>query len=156
MNTKENTLSAIRYDNPEWVPVFDDGVWEAVQLGGNFKYESWTDDWGTVWRTSQDGLVPTDIEHPLNDIGKIDTYAWPDPWNLTWTEDDQRHLDSIDRKKVFLGGLHVKFLCERLCAVMGMENFMLALYEEPDRLQEVIDHIVDYNVHVSGVSSTSE
>jgi uroporphyrinogen decarboxylase len=29
---------------------------------------------------------------------------------------------------------------------MGMDNFLLALYEEPDRLREVIDRIVDYNI----------
>ncbi len=145
-NTRDNTLKAIRYDNPAWVPVFDGTVWEAVELGGNFKYETWTDDWGTVWRTSIDGLVPTDVLHPLADIKSLDDYKWPDPWNLTWTDDDQRRFDSIDREHKLVGGLHVKFVCERLCCLMGMDNFMLAMYEDPDRLQVLIDGIVDYNV----------
>lgn len=146
VNTRENTIKAIKYDNPEWVPVFDGTVWESVQLGGNFKYESWTDDWGTVWQVSHEGLVPTDVVHPLSDIRNIDNYDWPDPWNLTWTEEDQRQLESVDSERTLVGGLHIKFVCERLCCVMGMENFMLAMYEEPDRLQELIDRIVDYNI----------
>ncbi len=144
-NTRSNTLAAVRHDPSARVPVFDGTVWEAVQLGGNFKYESWTDHWGTVWQAELPGMVPTDIVHPLADIAKLDGYAWPDPAALTWTSEDQARLDALKRKDILVGGCHVKFLCERLCCLMGMDNFMLALYEEPERLQRLIDGIVSYN-----------
>jgi uroporphyrinogen decarboxylase len=145
LNTRENSLRAIRHNNPDYVPVFDGTVWDAVQLGGNFRYESWTDHWGTVWQAEQYGMVPTDIIHPLADIAALDNYSWPDPWALTWTDDDQKHLEELKKKDILVGGSHVKFVCERLCCLMGMDNFMLSMYEEPDRLQVLIDGIVDYN-----------
>lgn len=145
-NTRENTLRALRYDNPQWVPVFDGSVWEAVELGGNFRYDSWTDHWGTQWRMSRGDLVPVDVGHPLSDISRIDSYSWPDPWDLTWTADDQLKLDSIDRDNKLVGGLHVKFVCERLFCLMGMDNCLVAMYEDPDRLQAIIYGIVDYNI----------
>ncbi|MHB9129603.1 MAG: uroporphyrinogen decarboxylase family protein [Armatimonadota bacterium] len=145
-NTRQNTLEAIRYGSPQFVPLFDGTLWDAVQLGGNFKCESWTDDWGTVWQMTAGDMVPTDVYYPLADITRIETYAWPDPWKLTWNAEDQQRFDAIDRDKMLVGGMHVKFLCERLCCVMGMENFLMAMYEEPERLQILIDFIVDYNI----------
>ncbi len=145
MNTRRNTLEAIHFGHPESVPIFDGTVWDAVMLGGNFRNASWTDDWGTVWQQTAGDMVPTDVGHPLADITKIDSYAWPDPWHLTWTDADQRQFDALDREKLLIGGVHVKFVCERLCSVMGMDNFLLAIYEEPERLQLLIDRIVEYN-----------
>ncbi|OPZ81164.1 MAG: methylcobalamin:coenzyme M methyltransferase [bacterium ADurb.Bin429] len=147
MNTRRNTLAAIRYDSPEFVPVFDGTVWDAVQLGGNFKFESWTDHWGVAWEMTDDCMVPVDTVHPLADLrAAIDAYAWPDPWQLTWDATDQQQLDAIDRERMLVGGIHIKFLCERLCCLMGMDSFLLAFYEEPDRLREVIARVVDYNI----------
>lgn len=145
MNSRANTLATIRHEPSARVPVFDGTVWEAVQLGGNFKYESWTDHWGTVWRAELPGMVPTDVTHPLADLSRLDDYAWPDPWSLSWTEADQRHLEALKRRDILVGGIHIKFVCERLCCLMGMDHFMVALYEDPERLQRVIDGIVAYN-----------
>lgn len=146
MNSRRNTLEAIRFGSPDFVPVFDGTVWDAVMLGGNFRYESWTDDWGVVWEMTDQAMVPVDTVHPLSDLTRIDTYQWPDPWHLTWTAEDQAHFDSLDRERMLVGGVHVKFVCERLCCLMGMDHFLMAIYEEPDRLREVIDRIVDYNI----------
>ena len=145
MNTRANTLAAIRHDPAVRVPVFDGTVWDAVHLGGNFKYESWTDHWGTVWQAELPGMVPTDVGHPLSDITNLDAYLFPNPAALTWTAADQRHLDALKKKDILVGGCHVKFVCERLCCLMGMDNFMIALYEEPERLQKLLDGIVAYN-----------
>ncbi len=145
MNKRENTLAAIRHDPAARVPVFDGTVWDVVQLGGNFKYESWTDHWGTVWQAELPGRVPTDVGHPLADLTRLDTYAFPDPWALTWSDDDQRQLEALKKRDILVGGIHIKFVCERLCCLMGMDNFMLALYEDPDRLQRLINGIVAYN-----------
>ncbi len=145
MNTRANTLAALRHDLAARVPVFDGTVWDAVQLGGNFNYESWTDHWGTVWQAELAGMVPTDVGHPLADITQLDNYVFPDPAALTWTAADQQHLEALKGQDILVGGCHVKFVCERLCCLMGMEGFMLALYEEPERLQLLIDGIVAYN-----------
>ncbi len=145
MNTRSNTLAAIRYEAPTCTPVFDGTVWEAVQLGGNFTYDSWTDHWGTVWQAELPGMVPTDVGHPLADITALDSYTFPDPWALTWTADDQRHLDELRQRDILIGGCHIKFVCERLCCLMGMDQFMIAMYEDPERLQRLIDGIVAYN-----------
>ncbi len=145
-NTRANTLAALRLEPAASVPVFDGTVWEAVQLGGNFKYESWTDHWGTVWQAELPGMVPTDVGHPLADLDRLADYPWPDPWALTWTAADQQHLDRLKQRDIVVGGAHIKFVCERLCCLMGMDNFLMALVEDPDRVQVVIDRVVDYNI----------
>lgn len=142
---KSKHTGAIRHDPTARVPVFDGTVWDAVQLGGNFKYESRTDHWGTVWQAELPGMVPTDVGHPLADITHLDRYVFPDPAALTWSAEDQQQLDALKQKDILVGGCHVKFVCERLCCLMGMDNFMLALYEEPERLQKLLDGIVAYN-----------
>ena len=144
INTRENTLAVIRHQPAKAVPVFDGGVWDTVMLGGHFRCASWTDAWGVVWEQELPGMAPTDVGHPLSDLRRLDTYAWPDPWQLTWTDADRQGLAAIDRSRVLLGGLHTYLLAERLYSLMGMENFLLALYEDPDRLRVLIDHIVDY------------
>ena len=146
MNTRANTLKAIRLDEPEFVPVFDGSVWEAFELGGNFQWKSFTDHWGVVWQAELGGYVPVDVVHPLSDLTKLDAYPWPDPWALTWTAEDQRRFDAVDRQRKLVGGLHINFLYERLRCLMGMDNFLVALHEEPDRLRVVIDRIVEYQL----------
>jgi hypothetical protein len=71
LNSRENTLRAIRLEQPDFVPVFDGTVWEAFALGGNFEWQSFTDHWGVVWQAELSGLVPVDVVHPLADLGKL-------------------------------------------------------------------------------------
>jgi uroporphyrinogen decarboxylase len=146
MNTRSNTLAAIRHQQPAFVPVFDGTVWASFALGDNYRSESWTDHWGTVWRADLPGLAPVDVGHPLADLARLDDYAWPDPRRLTWTPADQAAMDAVDRQRMLVGGVHVKFLAERLCCLMGMDHFLVGLYEEPDRVQVVIDRVVEYNL----------
>jgi uroporphyrinogen decarboxylase len=143
-NTRENTLRAITHRQPSFVPVFDGSVWEAFELGGNFESGSFTDHWGVKWQVSGAGLVPVDVSHPLADLDALDDYQWPDPWELTWTNEDQRRLDAVDRTKKLVGGCHINFLYERLRCLMGMENLLMAFHLYPDRLQFLIDRIVEY------------
>jgi uroporphyrinogen decarboxylase len=143
-NTRENTLAAIHGANPAFVPVFDGGVWDAAMLGGNFREATWTDAWGVQWVQELPGMVPSDVVHPLADLSRLDSYAWPDPWKLTWTPEDRRRFDAIDRTRVLRGGCQIYLLCERLCSLMGMDAFLVAMYEDPDRLQVLINRIVDY------------
>ena len=72
MNTRANTLKAIRHEPPDFVPVFDGTVWEAFELGGNFRWTSFTDHWGVRWQAEISGYVPVDVTHPLADLKKIE------------------------------------------------------------------------------------
>jgi len=146
MNTRENTLKAIHHRQPAFVPVFDGTMWEAFGLGGNFEFKSFTDHWGVRWQAEYEGLAPVDVVHPLADLSKIDKYPWPDPWALTWTAADQRRFDAVDRTQKLVGGSQINFLYERLRCLMGMENLLMALHDEPDRLQVAIDRIVEYQL----------
>ncbi|MCC6581692.1 MAG: hypothetical protein IT440_14770 [Phycisphaeraceae bacterium] len=146
MNTRENTLRTIRCQPADFVPVFDGTVWTAFELGGNFQWQSFTDHWGVVWQAELEGYVPVDVVHPLADLTKLDDYAFPDPWALTWTAEDQKRFEAVDRSQILVGGLHINFLYERLRSLMGLDNLLMALYDEPDRLKALIDRIVDYQL----------
>ena len=40
------------------------------------------------------------------DIAALDTYTFPDPWALTWTDDDQINLNALKQKDILVGGCH--------------------------------------------------
>ena len=43
------------------------------------KDEPFTDDWGCLWETTEDGITGTVTHHPIADWSAFETYSAPDP-----------------------------------------------------------------------------
>ncbi|MCE5249464.1 uroporphyrinogen decarboxylase family protein [bacterium] len=89
------------------------------------------------------------LSHPLYNatIAEIHDYPWPDP---TWmdvseirTETEQYHGEYA-----ILGGDWSPFWHDAI-DLMGMENLYYLMYDEPEKVDAVMTHLVDYYFDVS-------
>lgn len=174
MNSRERVMAAIHHERADRIPMFMDcttsDVTEAViQAAGcrteeemNQKlhidcrwcncmddfcavnvYEKGTfvDMWGI--EKSVYGGIP--VSHPLADaetIEDIDNYAhWPSPDRIDYDKYIQKMKES-EGYAVF-GGMWSPFL-EQATMLMGMENLMIQMYEDPELVEYLLDKIVDF------------
>ena len=89
------------------------------------------------------------MSHPLADatIEQIHDYSWPDP---DWMDVSAIRDEALtyDRQYAVLGGDWSPFWHDAI-DLLGMENLLLRMYDEPDAVHAVIQHIVDYYAAVS-------
>ncbi len=146
MTPKENLLRAIRYENPQWVPRGNEPVMRGIAYAGNYRFECWTDSWGTRWETQRSDMTPFPKGNPLSDLSLLDDYTPPDPDELfVLTDADRALLDAADRDEYLLFGQQTYFLFERAWALTGLEAFMVALHTDRPRVRRLVGMITDYN-----------
>ena len=89
------------------------------------------------------------MSHPLADatIEQIHDYPWPDPDSMDVSAIRDEAL-AHDRQYAILGGDWSPFWHDAI-DLLGMENLLLRMYDEPDAVHAVLQHIVDYYAAVS-------
>lgn len=89
------------------------------------------------------------MSHPLKDAGmaEIDAYPWPSP---DWVDVSHVKSDALQWKGEYaiLGGEWCPVFHD-VIDLMGMENMMILMYEEPEKVHAVIGHIADYYYEAS-------
>ncbi len=156
---RENYLKALEYRYPEWIPCgvsFLPGVWKKHRekledilarhplIFGRYEKGSrnfddmppvyrkgcFTDNWGCVWNTVQEGLEGQVVGNPLADWKALDGYQPPDP--LTKMERGERGGDYWEnarkafterREKGLLTVGDGERLFDRLYFLRGFRNF---------------------------------
>jgi uroporphyrinogen decarboxylase len=144
MNSKENFLAAIRFESPKYVPMGNEPVWHSFQFEGNFRIDNWADHWGVHWEVGLAGTVPFPKGNPLPSLDRLTDYQFPDPNGLIFTEDMRRALARVDRGQRLVKGELTYLLFERAWAIMGMENFMVALVTHPAEMHAFLHGIAGY------------
>ena len=144
MNTKENFLAAIHFQSPEYVPLGNEPIYHTFQFEGNFQIADWTDHWGVTWEVGLANTVPFPKGNPLPSLDGLADYRIPNPSDLLYTPDMQHALQQVDRGTQLVKGELTYLLFERAWAIMGMENFMLALVTHPDEMHVFLHSIADY------------
>ena len=144
MNRKENFLEAISFDNPEYMPLDNEPVWYDFSFEGIMRMETWTDRWGVGWVLQQKDIVPFPKVNPLADIRKLDDYSFPSPEGLVLSEETMAGLSSVNREEKLVRGNMSYFIFERAWALMGMENFMMALIDYPAECRFMLHEIARY------------
>ena len=114
---------------------------------------SFTNDWGVTifWPLGQPGPFPLlDDEHKLiKDITgwrEILEKKLPDPSKFPDREWEAvyKQLENVDRKEKFVAPFSVNGLFEKLHYFCGMEDAMIAMYEEPEAVHDMLDFLVDW------------
>ncbi len=89
------------------------------------------------------------MSHPLAEatIEQIHDYPWPEP---DWMDVSAIRDEALRYKRQYaiLGGDWSPFWHDAI-DLLGMENLMLRMYDEPDAVHAVFRHIVDYYAAVS-------
>lgn len=76
-------------------------------------------------------------------IADVEKYPWPDPDLCDFT-DIYKSVESFPDNMVFTGVWSCFF--HNICDFFGMENYFIKMYECPEVVEAVTEHVVDYYV----------
>ncbi|WP_411680607.1 uroporphyrinogen decarboxylase family protein [Clostridium thailandense] len=160
LTKRQNLLETIKGGNPDrFVNQYEflNMITEVPSRTSPKRGGSWVDTWGVTWRWPEDqlGAFPVhDNEHKvLKDITewkecvkipKIDTSdeAWAPA---------VAHANSVDRNEEFVSPFYAPGVFEMTHNLMSMEDALMALYEEPEAMHELIDAITQYELDFAKV-----
>ncbi len=114
----------------------------------------YTDPWGCVWTTSDDGIVGAVHEHPLSDWSKLDACVAPDPDRTdgTFPVDWRNIREQVSRQKAcgefVRGGLPHGHTFLQLQDLRGYENLMFDMADNDPRLSRLIDRVAAFNLQL--------
>ena len=163
LTIRQNLLETIKGGNPdrfvkqyEFMQIIYEALFPmhgiAMQPGTRSK-----DGWGVSWEfpEGQTGPFPNhDDDHKVvTDITKWKEVVKSPPI----PEDDESwapalaHAKSVDRNEFFVTVWFAPGLFERVHHLMGMEDALLAFYEEPEEMQAFIDYVTQYELEFARV-----
>ncbi len=115
------------------------------------KDEPYTDPWGCVWQTSDDGITGSVGTHPLSDWDRLAGYTPPNPemtdgtFPFDWQsmETGVRHLKETGQ--IVRGGLPHGHTFLRLQDIRGYENLIFDMMDGKTELLKLIGMVEDFN-----------
>lgn len=122
--------------------------------GGSKAGQEYTDDWGCVWETTDDGIMGTVIRHPLADWANFDRYTPPDPgvssgggrhdWSAT-----EAHVKAARAVGNLLsGGLRHGHTFLLLSDIRGYQNVLCDMVDDDPRFRRLLQMVEDFNMGV--------
>jgi hypothetical protein len=115
------------------------------------KDEPYTDPWGCVWETTDDGITGAVRGHPLADWADFDDYHAPSPNEtngttpVDWAETRRNVQRARDNGDLVRGGLPHGHTYLRLQDIRGYENLTFDMADDDPRLPELIRMVSDFN-----------
>jgi uroporphyrinogen decarboxylase len=115
------------------------------------KDHPYTDPWGCVWTTSEDGITGTVTGHPLADWNAFDHYRAPDPElsdglaPLDWARVGETLRESKIRGELVQTGLRHGHTFLQLCDLRGYQAIMYDMADRVPRLGRLIAMIEEFN-----------
>lgn len=146
LSPKENYLQAIRFGKPDYVPRAGEDIFFNLQVQDNMSRSEFTDEWQVKWVQKLPGTAPFPTHNPLSDLDLLQDYSFPDPdllFDPLWRKKESIRAAKASGKIVI--GNYVYFLYERVWALMGMENFLIALVEQPKEVQSLLQRIAMFS-----------
>ena len=162
LTIRQNLLETIRGGAPdrfvnqyEYMKLLSNPVMRgrsgSCPLGGTV-----VNDWGVTLSWPEHVIAPFPVHRPDTIVVK-DVTRWretlkaPDPFSFTEAE-WERSIESaaaVDRSEVFAATMAAPGIFERLHYLMGMEDCMANLHEEPEAMHELIDFITDWEIDLA-------
>jgi len=105
------------------------------------------DEWGTGWRSSGRLWGHAEV-FPLADLSMLDRYNFPEPVSAEQWRTLKLLAETAGKAgKYVLGADPINFY-ERLRALMGFENLMVAAYTERQRFDALLDRLTSMTIDV--------
>ena len=145
MTHQENLLRTIRRDNPAWVPHRHDGALTLLRPKAVPRaLQGGLDDWGVRWigTDSEEGSYPDG--KPVLELDGIETFKPP---GTDWEEvraDMRRQVAAKANRDTLLVAYNEMVLYERAQLLLGTTGFLMAVAQEPEKLEILLDKIADY------------
>ena len=149
----QNALQDLMEDHPFLFPDFSRQDHVSPQYGLNQRAgEPYTDPWGCVWETTDDGITGSVRQHPLADWDAFDQYNPPDADTTdgTFPVDWESIRVRVDRQReageLVHCGLPHGHTFLRLQDIRGYENLLLDMADAAPRLTALIEMVEDFNL----------
>ena len=121
-----------------------------VYVGYKCPYTDGRNIYGIRWERSGDGATYTVAKHPLAEaetVDDVEAYQWPDP--------DWADLGTVKSELIQARKSDRYIVCSTWGAIfgeayrlMGMDNFMIGLYERPEVVHAIIRKLADFYIEV--------
>ncbi len=148
----QQALQDLMEAHPFLFPNFQRQESVSPHYGLNARRDSpYTDPWGCVWTTTEDGITGSVHGHPLADWSRFGDYVAPDPERTdgTYPIDWQRIEASVRRQRekgqLVCGGLPHGHTFLRLQDIRGYENLMFDMVDESPGLSKLIEMVEAFN-----------
>ncbi len=187
MNRRENLLRAIRFENPDYIPMefvindacwnyyehdvlFDlmeshpflfpdfkrpkSGIYQPAYLVNAYADKPYTDPWGCVWKTAEDGITGSVHGHPLETWSGFGTYRPPDPlktdgtYPIDWDTIAEEVKAARAAGRFVTGGLPHGHTFLRLQDIRGYENLIFDMVDEVPELFTLITMVEAFNYQI--------
>lgn len=118
------------------------------------KDEPFSDDWGCLWETTENGITGTVTRHPLKDWENYENYRYPDPDFCTgigpidWEAERKRIRQAKEAGILTMAGLRHGHTFLQVCDICGYEQVILDMEDEEPRLKELLERIVQFNLKI--------
>jgi uroporphyrinogen decarboxylase len=148
MSPRENWVRAVTFDHPHHIPYED--VIRNVEFEGDMMWmgEKGMDRWGVTWEYELEEYLPMVKDHPLKSPDDIDRYRPPGPV-FRLKQSTLEMLETVDRERFVLMGFQPTILFERAWFLMGMDNLLVCMLTEPERVKHLLDAIMDHQVAIA-------
>ncbi len=114
----------------------------------------YTDAWGCVWETTDDGITGAVTRHPLADWTDFEGFVPPDPevtngvMSVDWAEVKERIVSAEANGNHCAGSLEHGHAFQRLTYLRGYENLLLDMADNEPRLRRLIETVEAFNTEI--------
>ena len=152
---EQDALQDLMEAHPGLFPNFErQDVVRPQYRANQLKDRPYTDPWGCVWETTDDGITGTVTDHPLKDWADLDHYQAPDPaetdgtYSIDWQEIGRRVDNQRKRDEFVAAGLPHGHTYLRLQDIRGYENLTYDMADGETRLSDLIEMVESFNAGI--------
>ncbi len=140
--------------HPVLFPDFDD-----FELAKQIEYppfaradEKYTDPWGCVWETTDDGIVGVVTEHPFKTWDGFENFEPPDPNKVNhmgpidWKLESVGNGPAISQTCIKSGQVGHNHTWLRLIDIRGYENVLFDMADDEPRLYKLLEMLENFNM----------
>ena len=152
LTKRENYLIAARGGKPEWVPIFPEDVnmvkpkfWDVIDP------ETGRDFLGIRWIRNDAGKHPDERYRAMERIADWrKKVVLPELSQLDWETMSREYWESADPDKVNIAQLNTAGIFLIPINMVGWEEGLCAIYEEPEELEAFVTALTDFLVELVG------
>jgi len=114
----------------------------------------YTDVWGCVWETTDDGITGAVTKHPLADWNALQAFTPPDPAQtngmaaIDWSAIEDKIQRAAAEGKHSTGSLEHGHAFLRLSYLRGYERLLLDMADRDDRLWRLIEMVEEFSIGI--------
>ena len=150
----EVIYNALHFGTPDRLPIYAPSlgltdlrfVCPRSGFTGDRSKRTAVDRWGCVWSRSEVDNMGIVTGHPVADWADFDHYRYPDPDDPSMYEGLEAKFEGAEDKFIITDIFMLLF--ERIHSIRGFQNTLEDLYLEPEKLADLADHVVDYDLRV--------